>query len=333
MSDSEAQPEKVPHKREPKPAWLKVRAPGGDTYTHLKHTLRRLDLNTVCEEAHCPNVGECWNAGTATVMILGDTCTRGCRFCAVNTGNPRGMVDPREPVHVGKAIAELQLRYVVLTMVDRDDLLDGGAAHVAQTVQAIKERSPAIMVEALVGDFSGRTRDVDTVLDGHPDVFAHNVEVVDRITPKIRDPRCSYRRSLDVLRHAKERGGSRYVKSSIMVGVGETDDEVLEALKDLRQAGVDIVTLGQYLRPSERHFPVARYVTPERFDGYAKMGYELGFAFVASGPLVRSSYHAAEGFVMASQSQGDSSAVARKGSVSDPNLVPASALLRPRHPA
>jgi lipoic acid synthetase len=263
-------------------------------------------------------------------MILGDTCTRGCRFCAVNTGNPQGMVDPREPTHVAKAIAELQLRYVVLTMVDRDDLLDGGADHVAQTVQAIKRHSPTIMVEALVGDFCGRTRDVDTVLEGRPDVFAHNVEVVQRVTSVVRDPRCSYQRSLDVLRHAKERGGSRYVKSSVMVGVGETDDEVIEALSDLRKSGVDIVTLGQYLRPSEKHFPVARYVTPEQFDAYAKLGYEMGFAFIASGPLVRSSYHAAEGFVMASQSQEVSGAVAQEAPVSQPNLVPASSLLRQR---
>ena len=330
MSERQPLSERAPERRDPKPPWLKVRAPGGETYTALKHTLRRLDLNTVCEEARCPNVGECWNAGTATVMILGDTCTRGCRFCAVNTGNPRGMVDPREPVHVAKAIAELKLRYVVLTMVDRDDLLDGGAEHVAQTVRAIKELSPAIMVEALVGDFCGRERDVDTVLDGHPDVFAHNVEVVERVTSTVRDPRCSYQRSLEVLRHAKIRGGSRYVKSSIMAGVGETDNEVVDTLADLRHAGVDIVTLGQYLRPSEKHLPVARYVTPEQFDAYSKAGYEMGFAFIASGPLVRSSYHAAEGFVMASQSQEESGAVAQAGLVSGPNLVPTSSLLRPR---
>ena len=294
----------MPRKRDPKPAWLKVRAPGGENYTFLKHTLRRLDLNTVCEEAHCPNVGECWNAGTATVMVLGDTCTRGCRFCAVATGNPRGMVDPREPEHVAKAIAEMRLRYVVLTMVDRDDLLDGGAAHVAETVTAIKRLSSAVMVEALVGDFNGRERDIDVVLEGKPDVFAHNLEVVRRITPSIRDPRCSYDRSLHVLRHAKASGGAAYVKSSLMVGVGETDDEVTESLAALRAAGVDIVTIGQYLRPSERHHPVERYVEPEQFERFAKLGYEHGFAFVASGPLVRSSYHAAEGFVMASQSKG-----------------------------
>jgi lipoic acid synthetase len=291
----------APRPRDPKPAWLKVRAPGGENYTFLKQTLRRLDLNTVCEEARCPNVGECWNAGTATVMVLGDTCTRGCRFCAVTTGNPRGMTDPREPEHVATAIAEMRLRYVVLTMVDRDDLLDGGAAHVAQTVEAIKRARPSTLVEALVGDFCGRRRDVERVLDGGPDVFAHNVEVVRRMTGHLRDPRCSYDRSLEVLGCAKASGRVRYVQSSLMVGVGETDDEVYEALSDLYQTGVDIVTLGQYLRPSERHHPVARYVTPEQFERYGEVGTELGFAFVASGPLVRSSYHAAEGFVMASQ--------------------------------
>ena len=299
MSERQVLPVLAPQKRDPKPAWLKVRAPGGETYTFLKHTLRRLDLNTVCEEAHCPNVGECWNAGTATVMVLGDTCTRGCRFCAVTTGNPRGMVDPREPEHVAKAIAEMRLRYVVLTMVDRDDLLDGGAAHVAQTVEAIRRLCPSAMVETLVGDFNGRHRDVECVLESKPDVFAHNVEVVRRITPSIRDPRCSYDRSLDVLKHAKTCGGSKYVKSSIMVGVGETDEEVVESLADLRLAGVDMVTIGQYLRPSDRHHPVVRYVNPEQFDRFASIGNEHGFAFVASGPLVRSSYHAAEGFVMA----------------------------------
>jgi lipoic acid synthetase len=289
-------------KREPKPPWLKVRAPGGETYTFLKHTLRRLDLHTVCEEARCPNVGECWNAGTATVMVLGDTCTRGCRFCAVNTGNPKGMVDPREPVHVGKAIAELKLRYVVLTMVDRDDLLDGGASHVADTVTAIRELSPSIQIEALVSDFAGRHRDIETLLASKPDVFAHNLEVVRRVTRQVRDPRCSYDRSLDVLSHAKGTGGSRFVKSSLMVGAGETEAEVFEALDDLKRAQVDIVTLGQYLRPTPKHLPVDRYVTPEQFAEYEAYGLKLGFAFVASGPLVRSSYHAAEGFVMANHS-------------------------------
>lgn len=285
--------------RDPKPPWLKVRAPGGEGYTKIKATLRGLDLHTVCEEARCPNVGECWRAGTATVMVLGDTCTRGCRFCAVTTGNPGGYVDPREPEHVAQAVAQLGLRYVVLTMVDRDDLLDGGAAHVKSTVEALKRAQPDLLVEALVGDFAGRLQDVSLVLSSAADVFAHNIEVVRRLTPLLRDPRCSYDRSLDVLAHAKRDGGSRYVKSSIMVGAGESDEEVEETLADLRGAGVDIVTLGQYLRPTARHAPVARYVEPEQFERYQTQASDMGFAFVASGPLVRSSYHAAEAFVAA----------------------------------
>jgi lipoyl synthase len=283
--------------RDPKPSWLKVKAPGGERYAKLKQTLRKLDLYTVCEEARCPNVGECWASGTATVMLLGHTCTRGCRFCAVTTGNPRGAVDPREPEHTAFAIAELGLSYVVLTMVDRDDLLDGGAEHVARTVKNLHRTSPELLVETLVGDFNGRLHDVDTVLDAEPEVFAHNVEVTRRLTPTIRDQRCSYDQSLAVLAHAKARAPERLVKSSIMVGVGETDDEVLETLRDLRASGVDIVTLGQYLRPTPKHAAVQRYVEPSGFAAYETAAYELGFAFVASGPLVRSSYHAAEAFV------------------------------------
>ncbi|HET9956320.1 MAG TPA: lipoyl synthase [Polyangiaceae bacterium] len=290
---------KAPAFKEPKPGWLKVRAPGGDNYTRLKETLRGLDLYTVCEEARCPNVGECWASGTATVMLLGHTCTRGCRFCAVTTGNPRGAYDPREPVHVARAIEKLGLRYVVLTMVDRDDLLDGGASQVAETVRELKQRVPELLVETLVGDFGGRRADIDVVLGSRPDVFAHNIEVPRRLTPRIRDQRCSYDRSIDVLRHAKQAAPERLVKSSIMVGIGETDDEIYEAMSDLRSAGVDIVTLGQYLRPTPKHAPVERYVEPAQFDAYAGQGRALGFAYVASGPLVRSSYHAAEGFVAA----------------------------------
>lgn len=282
-----------------KPAWLKVRAPGGENYTRIKSTLRGLQLHTVCEEARCPNVGECWSKGTATVMILGDTCTRGCRFCAVGKGNPRGLVDVREPENVALAVARLGLRYVVLTMVDRDDLPDGGAEHVAQTVRALHGIQPGLLVETLVGDFAGRAQDIATVLASEPDVFAHNIEVVRRLTRKMRDQRCGYERSLEVLRTAKQLGRSRYVKSSLMVGIGETDEEILEALHDLRLNGVDIVTLGQYLRPTSRHAPVVSYRTPEEFERWQIAGREMGFAFVASGPLVRSSYHAAEGFVLA----------------------------------
>jgi lipoyl synthase len=287
-----------------KPSWLKVRAPGGAEYRRLKQTLRKLDLHTVCEEARCPNVGECWSAGTATVMILGDTCTRGCRFCAVKTGNPRGGVDPREPEHVARALAELELKYAVLTMVDRDDLLDGGAEHVALTVQALKRRRPSMLVETLVGDFRGSHAAIDTVVEARPDVFAHNLEVTRALTRSIRDARCSYDRSLDVLSHAKQFAPERLTKSSLMVGLGESNDEVLEAMGDLRAADVDIVTIGQYLRPTPKHAAVERYVTPEEFALYEREGQRMGFQFVASGPLVRSSYHAAEAFVAAAAAPG-----------------------------
>ncbi|HEY5955938.1 MAG TPA: lipoyl synthase [Polyangiaceae bacterium] len=295
MTAEEELTAKVPTER--KPNWLKVRAPGGETYTRIKRTLRDLDLHTVCEEARCPNVGECWSKGTATVMVLGDTCTRGCRFCAVTTGNPRGVVDPREPEHVARAVSRLGLRYVVLTMVDRDDLLDGGAEHVAQTVRSLHRAQAGLLVETLVGDFAGRRNDVQRVLAGQPDVFAHNIEVVRRLTPLVRDKRCDYDRSLEVLSWAKQVGSPKFVKSSIMVGLGETDAELRETMVDLHRAGVDIVTIGQYLRPSAKHAAVEAYRHPEEFEAWRAFGEQLGFAFVASGPLVRSSYHAAEAFV------------------------------------
>jgi lipoyl synthase len=281
----------------PKPPWLKVRAPGGDVYHGIKRTLRSLDLYTVCEEARCPNVGECWREGTATVMLLGDVCTRGCRFCAVTTGNPRGAVDGREPEHVARAVASMGLTYVVLTMVNRDDMLDGGAGHVVATVERLKELRPDLLVETLVGDFQGHKSAVHRVVDAAPDVFAHNVEVVAGRTRAIRDARCGYQLTLDVLRMAKERAPERLTKSSIMVGIGETDDEVRQTLWDLRSVGVDIVTLGQYLQPSTKHAPVDRYVTPETFDEYRQSALEMGFSYAASGPLVRSSYKAAEVFI------------------------------------
>jgi lipoic acid synthetase len=282
---------------DPKPPWLKVRAPGGERYTALKETLRALDLHTVCEEARCPNVGECWAEGTATVMLLGDVCTRGCRFCAVTTGDPRGAVDVREPEHVARAIAKLGLQYVVLTMVDRDDLLDGGAVHVARTVARLRELVPELLIETLLGDFGGHTGYVDVTVEARPDVWAHNLEVVKRLQRTVRDARCSYERSLAVLARAKESGGG-WTKSSLMVGIGETFDEVLEALGDLRRVGVDVVTIGQYLRPSPKHAEVARYVDPTEFDLYADAARALGYAYVASGPLVRSSYRAAEAFLV-----------------------------------
>jgi len=282
---------------EKKPDWLRVRLPGGERYQRLKETFRRLDLHTVCEEARCPNVGECWGEGTATLMILGETCTRGCRFCAVNTGDPGGAVDPREPENTGRALAELDLAYVVLTMVDRDDLLDGGADHVARTVQRIKHHSPALLVETLVGDFQGVRADVATVVrEGRPDVFAHNVEVVPELQRTMRDARCGWNRSVDILRWAKEEGAN-VTKTSLMVGCGETEAQVLDAMRALRDADVDVLTVGQYLRPSPKHAEVKRFVEPAEFDRYRDAGLEMGFRFVASGPLVRSSYRAAEAFL------------------------------------
>jgi lipoic acid synthetase len=303
----------------PKPAWLKVRAPGGEQYNRLRETFRELDLHTVCEEARCPNVGECWSEGTATVMLLGDTCTRGCRFCAVTTGNPRGAVDGREPEHVARALSRMPLHYVVMTMVDRDDLLDGGASHVSKTVRRLKELRPDMLVETLVGDFGGHLDAVDTTVDARPDVWAHNIEVVRRLQRPIRDVRCSYEQSLRVLRRAKDRAPTVVTKSSIMVGIGETDDEVLETMRDLRGAGVDVMTLGQYLRPTPKHAPVERFVEPERFDAFAREGRAMGFAFVASGPLVRSSYKAAEVFLRSEL---------RPQAPVEAGLVPPSALVR-----
>ncbi len=294
----------------PKPPWLKVRAPGGPTYTNLKETFRELDLHTVCEEARCPNVGECWAEGTATVMLLGDTCTRGCRFCAVTTGNPRGAVDGREPEHVARAIARLGLQYVVITMVDRDDLLDGGASHVARTVTRLRELRPDILIETLLGDFGGHHDYVDITADARPDVWAHNIEVVERLQRAIRDVRCGYQQSLGVLARIKERDAKHITKSSIMVGIGENDDEVLQTMQDLRKAGVDLVTLGQYLRPTPKHVAVDRFVTPETFAMYAEEGRKMGFAYVASNPLVRSSYKAAEVYVRSILRPGDPDAAA-----------------------
>jgi lipoic acid synthetase len=291
-----------------KPDWLRVRIAGGEQYNELRERFRKLDLKTVCEEARCPNIGECWREGTATIMILGETCTRGCRFCAVNTGDPRGMTDPREPENTARALSQMGLAYVVLTMVDRDDLFDGGASHVARTVRRSKELSPQLLIETLVGDFAGVKADVRTIVaEGRPDVFAHNVEVVPRLQRTMRDARCSWERSENVLRWARE-AGAGVTKSSLMVGCGEEEDEVLDAMQRLRAAEVDVLTIGQYLRPTEKHAPLVRYVAPEEFERYREAGLSMGFKYVASGPLVRSSYRAAEAFlkgILRAQPQGE----------------------------
>jgi len=282
---------------ERRPDWLRVRPPAGESYVELKSLFRSLDLHTVCEEAHCPNVSECWGGGTATIMLMGDTCTRGCRFCAVKSGNPRGALDIEEPRKVAIALAEMDLSYVVLTSVDRDDLPDGGAEHFARTIREIKDRRPDLFVEALIPDFQGDLDAVRKVVDAGVDVLDHNVETVERLQSQVRDRRANYRQSLDVLRSAKLMRDGLFTKSSIMLGLGETREEVLETMRDLRAADVDIVTLGQYLRPSSWHLTVQEYLRPEVFDGFREAGEGMGFAYVAAGPLVRSSYRAGEFFM------------------------------------
>ncbi len=285
-----------------KPAWLRATVPTGPNYTRLKALTQRLKLHTVCQEAMCPNIGECWGHGTMTIMVLGGICTRACKFCAVDTGNPRGWVDPLEPVHVAEAVAEMKLKYVVLTSVDRDDLPDGGAFHFAECVRQIKQRDPEVKVETLTPDFRGNLRDVETVLEGGQEVFANNLETVRRLTPKVRDPRAGYDQTLKVLEHAKKVRPEVLTKSSLMLGLGESEEEIRQAMRDLRAVGVDILTLGQYLRPTKHHLPVERYVTPQEFATYAEWGYEEGFMEVFSGPLVRSSYRAEKVFFEATQS-------------------------------
>ena len=275
-----------------KPSWLRAPMPAGARFDTVRNTVREHRLATVCEEAKCPNIGECWNAGTATLMLMGEVCTRACRFCAVDTGNPRGWLDAEEPANAARTVELMGLRYVVLTSVNRDDLDDGGAAHFAACVREIKRLSPATAVEALTPDFQGVYADVETVVDSGLEVFAQNVETVRRLTHPVRDPRASYEQTLDVLAYAKRARPDVLTKTSLMLGLGETDEEITEALRDLRAIGVDIVTFGQYLRPTAAHLPVERWVTPAEFARYREQGLAMGFLEVVSGPLVRSSYRA-----------------------------------------
>lgn len=263
----------------------------------LRAGLDRRNLHTVCEEARCPNIGQCWSSGTATIMIMGDVCTRSCRFCAVHSGHPGGMLDHSEPVRVAKAVYEWGLAYVVLTSVCRDDLPDGGARHFAQTINSIRDRRPGTLVEALIPDFGGRIQDIRTVVEAGPDVIGHNVETVRCLTPRVRDCRASYDQSLSVLKTVQRLDAEIHTKSSIMLGLGETEDEVTQTMLDLRSAGVSILTIGQYLRPSPKHLDVAEYVLPTVFDSFRMIGEDMGFLYVASGPMVRSSYHAGEYFI------------------------------------
>ena len=282
--------EKAP--RGDKPKWLRFVSPGGEGYQEVKKIVRTHRLSTVCEEAMCPNIGECWSAGTATIMLMGSVCTRACQFCAVDTGNPKGWLDFDEPKNTAESVALMGLNYVVLTSVNRDDLDDGGANHFATTVRAIKQRSPETAVEALTPDFQGVMSDVDKLIDSGLDVFAQNVETVKRLTHPVRDPRASYLQTLAVLAHGKKHRPQVFTKTSLMLGLGETEDEIKQAMDDMREHHVDILTFGQYLRPTVNHLPVDRYVTPEAFDRYREWGLERGFLEVVSGPMVRSSYRA-----------------------------------------
>lgn len=291
-----------------KPEWLKIRPPAGEAYTQIKGLLRERKLHTVCEEAHCPNVAECWASGTATFMVGSDTCTRACRFCAIKTARVPPPLDPKEPYHVAESVAALGLKYVVLTSVDRDDLEDGGANHFAETIREIKRLNPKILVEALVPDFRGDLKAIQTIVDSGLDVYAHNIETVKRLQYRVRDPRANYIQSLMTLRAAKNyaiekngpKGHKLFTKSAIMLGLGEEREELTGpggAFDDLRAFDVDVLTLGQYLRPSLKHLPVEKYVSPEEFEELGQAARAKDFLYVASGPMVRSSYKAAELFL------------------------------------
>lgn len=284
------------------PKWLKTPIPKGSSFHKLKQDVRDLKLSTVCEEARCPNIGECWGGGdkskaTATIMLLGDTCTRGCRFCSVKTNRRPGAPDPMEPENTAEAISRWGLGYVVLTTVDRDDLIDGGSHHLAETVRKIKQKAPNTLVETLGGDFRGDFQAVDVMAQSGLDVYAHNLETVESLTPHVRDRRAAYRQSLSVLERAKETVPTLITKTSLMLGLGETDEEITQTLRDLRDIKCDIVTFGQYMRPTKRHMKVVEYITPEKFEFWKNKALEMGFLYCASGPLVRSSYKAGEAFV------------------------------------
>ena len=275
-----------------KPKWLRAKMPAGKGYASVNKIVNEHRLSTVCEESMCPNIGECWNAGTATIMVLGSVCTRACRFCAVDTGNPKGWLDSEEPYNTGRAVQLMGLEYVVITSVDRDDLADGGAGHYAACVREIKKQNPETAVEALTPDFNGVAEHVEIVVGSGLDVFAQNVETVRRLTHPVRDPRAGYEQTIEVLRHAKQYRPDVLTKTSLMLGLGERDNEIMRTMDDLRDAGVDILTLGQYLRPTPNHLAVERYVSPDEFDLYRREGLDKGFLEVVAGPMVRSSYRA-----------------------------------------
>jgi lipoic acid synthetase len=287
-----------------KPAWLKTAIPTGGTYFQIKKDLRERKLYTVCEEAKCPNISQCWSQRTATFMVLGDTCTRACRFCNVKTGNPGGWLDPHEPDQTAESAKAMGLNYAVITMVDRDDLPDGGAAHVGRVIHRVRELSPHIKIEILAGDFAAQDHCLQTLLAANPEVFAHNLETVERLTPRVRDARAGYMQSLKVLRRVRELADYRvYTKSALMLGLGETLAEVETTLADMREYGVEFVTIGQYMRPTKKHLSIKRWVPPEEFDEIAAKARAMGFLSVVSGPLVRSSYRAAEFFTAATSGE------------------------------
>lgn len=275
-----------------KPPWLRVKLPAGAKYEEIRDIVRTHKLSTVCAESKCPNIAECWGRGTATLMLMGSVCTRACKFCSVATGNPHGWLDPLEPASVADAVALMNLKYVVLTSVDRDDLPDGGAGHYAACIRAIHGRMPDTAVEALTPDFAGRHQDVATVLDAGLATYAQNIETVERLTHPVRDARAGYRQTLGILKFAKGYAPGTVTKTSMMLGLGETDGEIERTLADIRAADVDVVTMGQYMRPTQNHLPVSRFVTPGQFQQYREMALDMGFLEVVSGPLVRSSYRA-----------------------------------------
>jgi len=286
------------HQQLIKPEWLKIKLVKNENFSGIKETLTKHKLHTVCESAHCPNISECWSGGTATFMLMGDVCTRGCKFCAVKTGNPMKQLDKDEPKKLAQALAEIKLfDYIVLTSVNRDDLEDGGSSHFAECIREIKESYPEIIVEVLIPDFKGDINSLKKIVDAKPEVIAHNIETVERLQKHARDVRANYRQSLIVLENVKKLNHKIYTKSSIMVGIGETDEEIVKAMNDLRKIGCDILTIGQYLRPSDWHIPVTNYIPPEKFEYYKQKALELGFLYCASGPFVRSSYKAGELFM------------------------------------
>tara|TARA_B100000408_G_scaffold116696_1_gene94577 strand:+ start:1640 stop:2539 length:900 start_codon:yes stop_codon:yes gene_type:complete len=280
-----------------KPPWLKVPFPGGDRYSWIKSRSTRLNLSTVCEEANCPNIGECWNGGTATFMLMGETCTRGCRFCAVKSAKYPPALDADEPSKLAGTIKKMNLNYVVLTTVNRDDLPDQGASHIARCIKATQRTSPRLLIEMLMPDFRGEKELVQQIIDASPAVLAHNLETVRRLTPEVRDYRADYDQSLEVLRYLKTNCPEGYTKSSLMLGLGESRREILQAMDDMRDAGVDFLTIGQYLQPTRKHLKVLKFLHPDEFNELGQIGDKMGFDYVASGPLVRSSYKAAEFYI------------------------------------